>query len=145
MDLWGKMKLRRVLRRGGSGTDDWYAEFHAEGPVVIGRGTRIQIVGMHGVGAKLRVGRGVMVGSRCTIRVNESVHIGSDVRIGDRVRIADSEDSDPNIWNRARFPVFIADGVSIGAGAVILPGARVDRDVAPGELFAGTVSARGTY
>jgi acetyltransferase-like isoleucine patch superfamily enzyme len=138
MDLWGKAKLRHVLRRGGSGSDEWYSTFHADGPVVIGRGTRIDIAGVHGLGAALHVGKRVVVGRCCTIRVNESVRIGSDVEIGDRVWIADSGDDDRNIWKRTMFPILIADGVRIGDRAIILPGARVDRDVASGELFAGS-------
>jgi acetyltransferase-like isoleucine patch superfamily enzyme len=154
MNLWGKIKLRRVLAQGGASSLD-YGRFgskgtarmrsgyiKAAGPVKVGWGAHVVVEAHYGEGgASLHLGERVKIGHECSIRANCHVSIGSDVTIEAGARIADSLDAE-NVPFRLRkvSPIYIADGVRIGSGATILPGARVDRDVDPGEVFAGVKS-----
>ncbi|MEV5612710.1 GDSL-type esterase/lipase family protein [Streptomyces sp. NPDC052225] len=95
----------------------------------------------------LRVGRGCVVGRGTHIVAHESVTIGDHVFIAPHVYITDQNHgyADPHApiggqppRNR---PVSVGDGCWIGAGAVILPGARLGRNVA---VAAGAV-VRGEF
>ncbi|MEB8338439.1 GDSL-type esterase/lipase family protein [Streptomyces endophyticus] len=95
----------------------------------------------------LRVGSGCVVGRGTHIVAHESITVGDRVFIAPNVYITDQNHgyTDPHHpigtqppHNR---PVSIGDGCWIGTGAVILPGARLGRNVA---VAAGAV-VRGTF
>ena len=81
----------------------------------------------------IRIGRGTAINDDCIITAMESVEIGSDVMLAPRVYILDVDHkfSDPDIpISRQGYevaPVFIEDGVWVGAGTVITRGVRVGR------------------
>lgn len=104
-------------------------------------------------GSGTHVGRNTVIGE--SVRVGDKVHITDHMTIGDRVFIAPlavmANDKHPVVNNphyRRESPV-IEDDVSIGVGAVILPGVRLGRgcqigagavvtkDVAPGAVVVG--------
>jgi acetyltransferase-like isoleucine patch superfamily enzyme len=119
----------------------------------IGEGTR--------VGPFVEIQRGAVIGSRCKIQshtfICDGVEIGDGVFVGRGVMFVN--DKFPQAANAAGelageedwtlLPVRVADGatigsgaivmggVSIGAGALVGAGAVVTRDVAPGETVAG--------
>ncbi len=95
----------------------------------------------------LRIGSGCSVGRGSLIVAHESVDIGNDVFIAPYGYITDQNhtyaDLDTPIgrqWPR-NTPVVIGDGCWIGAGCVILPGARLGRHVT---VAAGSV-VRGEF
>jgi UDP-2-acetamido-3-amino-2,3-dideoxy-glucuronate N-acetyltransferase len=114
----------------------------------IGDGTR--------VGPFVEIQRGASVGARCKIQshafICEGVEIGDEVFVGHGVVFVNDKRPDattgPGEWELLR--TSIADGASIGSGAVVLggvaigakalvgAGAVVTRDVAPGETVVGS-------
>ncbi|NYI07440.1 acetyltransferase-like isoleucine patch superfamily enzyme [Allostreptomyces psammosilenae] len=95
----------------------------------------------------LRLGGGVVLGRGSHVVAHQSISIGDDVFCGPYVYITDAnhsyDDPDQPIgkqWPRCA-PVEIGSGGWIGAGAVILPGARLGRNVvvAAGAVVRGEV------
>lgn len=96
--------------------------------------------------------RALVIGDRCVIGIrsgivaHESIQIGDDVWFGQDVYVTDSnhgfEDPDEPIGNQlgTHQPVVIGSGSWIGHGAVILPGARLGRNVV---VAAGSVVLAG--
>jgi acetyltransferase-like isoleucine patch superfamily enzyme len=88
--------------------------------------------------------RGLVIGDRCvigaqaTITAHESITIGDDVWFGRNVFISDAshgyQDPDTPIGLQlgAKQPVSIGSGTWVGHGAIILPGARIGRNVVVG-------------
>ncbi len=95
----------------------------------------------------LRIGRGCVVGRGSHLVAHESVTVGDQVFIAPHVYITDQNHqyTDPRLpigsQPPSNRPVSIGDGCWIGTGAVILPGARLGRNVA---VAAGAV-VRGEF
>ena len=91
------------------------------------------------LGAGVYVDVGVTIGDRCKIQnyacIYQGVTIGDGVFLGQGVKTTndrypralnpDGEPKGPEDWELEE--TFIADGASIGAGAILLPGIRVGR------------------
>ncbi|HEX6472216.1 MAG TPA: DapH/DapD/GlmU-related protein [Streptosporangiaceae bacterium] len=95
----------------------------------------------------VRIGSGCSIGRGNGIIGHQSIEIGNDVFTGPNVYITDQNHTyqDPGLpigrqWPR-NDPVVIGDGCWIGAGAIILPGARLGRNVA----VAGGAVVRGEF
>ncbi len=95
----------------------------------------------------LRLGDGVVLGRGSHVVADTTVTIGNDVFFGPYTYVTSTNHSydDPaqpvgKQWPRAA-PVEIGDGAWIGAGAVVLPGARLGRNVvvAAGSVVRGEV------
>jgi acetyltransferase-like isoleucine patch superfamily enzyme len=95
----------------------------------------------------LRVGNGVVLGRGSHVIADTTVTIGSDCYFGPYVYVTSTNHSydDPQVpigkqWPRME-PVEIGPGCWIGTGAVILPGARIGRNVvvAAGAVVRGVV------
>jgi acetyltransferase-like isoleucine patch superfamily enzyme len=96
--------------------------------------------------------RGIVVGDRCvigagtTITAHESILIGDDVWFGNHVFVSDAshgyQDPETPVGRQlgAHQAVVVGAGTWVGHGAIILPGARIGRQVVVG---AGSV-VRGT-
>lgn len=96
--------------------------------------------------------RGIVIGDRCvlgagsTLTAHESITIGDDVWFGQRVFVSDAshgyQDPETPIGRQLgqHQPVVVGAGSWVGHGAIILPGARIGRQVVVG---AGSV-VRGT-
>lgn len=86
----------------------------------------------------LVIGERCVIGARATITAHESIVIGDDVWFGQDVYVSDANHGyqDPGTPVGLQFgrhdPVEIGAGSWIGRGAVILPGARVGRNVVVG-------------
>ena len=95
----------------------------------------------------LVIGDRCVIGMRCGIVAHESIEIGDDVWFGQDIYVTDSNhgytDLDQPIGRQLgpREPVSIGSGSWIGHGAVILPGARIGRNVvvAAGSVVRGEV------
>jgi len=95
------------------------------------------------------IGDKVKIGDRCKIQafsfLPTGVRLGNDVFVGPHVSFTNDRHPPSGEW----LPTIVGDNVSIGAGAVILPGvslgngarvgagAVVARDVEPGQLVVG--------
>ena len=88
-----------------------------------------------------------MLGTRTTITAHERIEIGDAVFFGQNVFVTDASHGyqDPGLpigrqWGPHQ-PVSIGAGTWVGHGAVILPGARIGRNVvvAAGAVVRGTV------
>jgi acetyltransferase-like isoleucine patch superfamily enzyme len=97
----------------------------------------------------IRIGGGCVIGRESHIVGHQSIVLGDDVWTGPRVYITDQghEYRNPNLpigkqWPRNE-PVEIGSGSWIGTGAVVLPGARIGRNVvvAAGAVVRGEVPA----
>lgn len=95
----------------------------------------------------LRIGRGCSIGRGSFVVAHESIEIGDDVFVAPYAYITDQNHSYADLdtpigrqWPR-NAPVAIGDGCWIGAGCVILPGARLGRHVT---VAAGSV-VRGEF
>lgn len=86
----------------------------------------------------LVIGARCVIGARATITAHTSIEIGDDVWFGQDVYVSDANHGyrDPDTPIGLQFgehePVSIGAGSWIGHGAVILPGARVGRNVVVG-------------
>ena len=96
----------------------------------------------------MKLGRGTWVGQHAFLHSAGGLEIGERVGIGPGVRILTSShtlDGDgPIMDNPLTFaPVVLEDGCDIGAGAVILPGARVGRgaQIGAGAVVKGEIAA----
>ena len=98
----------------------------------------------------LRVGSRCVIGRGSHIVAHHSILIGDDVYTGPYVYITDQNHAyaDPDVPIGRQWPVntavSIGSGTWLGAGAVILPGARVGRNVvvAAGSVVRGTIPDR---
>lgn len=98
----------------------------------------------------LKIGDRCVIGRGSHIVAHQSVEIGEDVWTGPYVYITDQnhgyEDPDAPIGSQlpANRPVSIGPGSWLGAGAIILPGARIGRNVvvAAGSVVRGDVPDR---
>lgn len=85
----------------------------------IGRGTRI--------GSYVEIGREVTIGKRCKVQsfvfIPPGVYIGDNVFIGPRVTF--TNDKHPPSHGKGWSKTYVGDSVSIGAGAIILPGVTI--------------------
>lgn len=95
----------------------------------------------------LRIGRGCSIGRGSMVVAHESVEIGEDVFVAPYCYVTDQNhtyvDLDTPIGRQLprNSPVVIGDGCWLGAGCVILPGARLGRHVT---VAAGSV-VRGEF
>lgn len=109
-------------------------------------------------GASLRISEGAWIGFRCNIRLRNSIRIGSDTVVEPGVLIADFDPYSPSpkgssgsqageaglvIGSRCRIGTgaSLVGPLTIGDGAVVLPGSFVDSDV-PGMTKVGGIPAR---
>ncbi|MBV9379240.1 MAG: acyltransferase [Streptosporangiaceae bacterium] len=98
----------------------------------------------------LRIGNRCVIGRGSHIVAHSSIDIGDDVFTGPYVYITDQNHgySDPDIPIGRQFPVndsvSIGPGSWLGAGAIVLPGARLGRNVvvAAGSVVRGEVPDR---
>ncbi len=98
----------------------------------------------------LRVGDRCVIGRGSHIIAHRSVEIGDDVFTGPYVYITDQNHgyADPDVPIGRQLPsndtVFIGAGAWLGAGAIVLPGARIGRNVvvAAGSVVRGEVPDR---
>lgn len=96
----------------------------------------------------LVIGDRCVLGARATITAHQSISIGDDVFFGQNVFVTDASHGyqDPNVPIGRQFglhqPVSIGSGSWIGHGAVVLPGARIGRNVvvAAGAVVRGEVA-----
>jgi serine acetyltransferase len=103
-----------------------------------------------GAAPVLRVGDRCVIGRGSHIVAHRSVEIGADVFTGPYVYITDQNHSyaDPDVPIGRQWPrnetVSIGAGVWLGAGAIILPGTRIGRNVvvAAGSVVRGEVPDR---
>lgn len=77
--------------------------------------------------AQVWLGNGVEIGDDCKVQafsfIPEGVHIGDRVFIGPRVTFTNDKYPPSKNWSTT----FVSDDVSIGAGAVILPGVSIGK------------------
>ncbi len=98
----------------------------------------------------LRIGNRCVIGWGSHIVAHRSIHIGDDVFTGPYVYITDQNHgySDPEIPIGRQVPrnleVSIGSGTWLGAGAIILPGTRIGRNVAvaAGSVVRGVIPDR---
>ncbi|WP_158634405.1 acyltransferase [Amycolatopsis sp. WAC 01375] len=97
----------------------------------------------------IRLGDGVVLGRRCELHAMESIRLGADVFVGPGALFFDHNhvDVDPGVPIGHQLPlqaapVEIGAGSWIGAGAIILAGARIGEHSRVG---AGTVVVSGDY
>jgi len=96
----------------------------------------------------LVIGDRSVIGARCSIVAHLSIEIGDDVWFGQDIFVCDSSHGyqDPDLPIGEQFgahqPVRIGSGTWIGHGAIILPGARIGRNVtvAAGSVVRGEVA-----
>ena len=98
----------------GKGTKLWKPALSNIGECVIGNNCTIH--------SHVWIADRVKIGDRCKIQafafIPEGVHIGDDVFIGPRVTFTNDKNPPSAQWA----DTIVEDGVSIGAGSVILPG-----------------------
>lgn len=111
----------------------YHPEKSVIGDVSIGDGSTIH--------APVWIGNGVVIGPGTRVQafafIPTGVEIGRDCFIGPHVCFTNDKypPSDRSEW----LPTFVDDGVSIGAGAIILPGVRLGRGC---RIAAGAVITR---
>jgi acetyltransferase-like isoleucine patch superfamily enzyme len=124
---------------------------HLGRDVLVGR--HVTLAAGYGVGdphlsdRALVIGDGCVIGARTTVLAHSLVELGDSVFTGQAVFITDAshgyQDPDQPIGKQfgARRPVVVGAGSWIGHGAVILPGARIGRNVvvAAGAVVRGEV------
>ncbi|MFE5565947.1 acyltransferase [Amycolatopsis japonica] len=95
------------------------------------------------------LGDGVLLGRRCELHAMESILVGDDVYFGPDVKVFDhnhvADSPDVPIGHQLPLqvaPVEIGEGSWIGAGAMVLAGARIGRHTTVG---AGAIVPRGDY
>ena len=132
--------------------------------VIVGTNTKIwqpDLVNLFGckigencnIGAFVEIGSGVTIGNNCKIQafcyIPENIIIGNNVFLGPRVTFTNDKypPSSKDVWKK--YKTIVEDGVSIGAGSIILSGiiigknarigsgAVVTRDVKPNDLVYG--------
>lgn len=95
----------------------------------------------------LVIGDRCVIGARCTLTAHACIELGEDVWLGQDVFVSDASHGylDPDVPIGRQFgahePVSIGAGSWIGHGAVVLPGARIGRQVvvAAGAVVRGDV------
>jgi serine acetyltransferase len=152
----------RAFRRFGAGSIMAFpaGAVFGEGWIEIGEGTLIGalvslsagLVPGHDLGpdSVLRIGDRCVLGRGSHIVAHQSVDIGDDVWAGPYVYITDQnhgyQDPDTPIGRQqpVNRPVTIGSGSWLGAGAIVLPGARIGRNVviAAGSVVRGEVPDR---
>jgi acetyltransferase-like isoleucine patch superfamily enzyme len=124
---------------------------HLGSGTLVGRHATLSVG--YGVGDLHLAGRGLFVGDRCvlgartTITAHERIEIGDAVFFGQGVFVTDASHGyqDPGLpigkQLGAHQPVSIGSGTWVGHGAVILPGARIGRNVvvAAGAVVRGVI------
>jgi acetyltransferase-like isoleucine patch superfamily enzyme len=126
--------------------------------VKIGSGTKIhhpELVNIYGkvligrdgvIGCFVEIGPGVVVGDRCRIQskvyIPSGVFIGNDVFIGPDVTFLNDKKPPSGNWEK----IYVEDDVSIGGGALILPGVRLEKGcrIGAGAVVTKTVEAGKT-
>lgn len=113
-------------------------------------GQRVQMAGIRTTGRRVSIDRGTVINQGCHISTIGGLVIGQDVTIAEGVWLITSthEANDPVFRGHYR-PIVIDDhawigvratilgGVTIGSGAVVLPGAVVTSDVPAGAVVGG--------
>ncbi len=127
--------------RAGKNTKIWHPELSVLLDCVIGERCTIH--------AQVWIGNNVVIGDDCKVQafsfIPDGVTLGDHVFIGPRVTFTNDKHPPSTEWLKT----VVEDYVSIGAGAVILPGIRlgahsmvgagavVTKDVPPGETVCG--------
>jgi serine acetyltransferase len=152
----------RAFREFGAGSVMTFppGSVFGEGWITVGRGTLIaaQVTMSAGIlpgqdlgpDAVLRIGDRCVIGRGSHIVAHQSVEIGDDVWTGPYVYITDQNHgyADPETPIGRQFPVnkpvSIGAGSWLGAGAIVLPGARIGRNVviAAGSVVRGEIPDR---
>lgn len=124
---------------------------HVGRDTLVGRQVTLSVgygPGDPGVPARaLVIGDRCVIGARCTLTAHASIELGDDVWLGQDVFVSDASHGylDPDVPIGRQFgphePVSIGAGSWIGHGAVVLPGARIGRQVvvAAGSVVRGEV------
>lgn len=131
----------------------WYRHvlgWYVAPTVSILMGQHVQMAGIRTTGRRVSIDRGTVINQGCYISTIGGLVIGQDVTIAEGVWLITStrEANDPIFRGRHR-PIVIDDhawigvratilgGVTIGTGAVVLPGAVVTSDVPAGAVVGG--------
>lgn len=147
--LWTKMHARVGARARivGRPTIEGDVEFGSD-LVLSSRPIRSHLIAS--LGAKIRVGDRVTIGSGAAIAAQVRIEIGNDVEIGRGVMILDTDFHDVGAFdsNSSSAPVVIEDGVVLGDRVVVLKGAHIEkgarvleRSVVSGHVPAGAIVA----
>ncbi len=135
----------------------WYRHvlgWRIEPDVFILMGQYIQMAGVRSSGQKVSIGRGTVINRGCLLYTTGGLVIGEHVSISAGTwLVTGSHDINDPLFSVFYKPVVIGDhvwigmratvlpGVTIGAGAVVMAGAMVTRDV-PAYAIVGGVPAR---
>jgi acetyltransferase-like isoleucine patch superfamily enzyme len=84
------------------------------------------------IGDRCRIGRGSSIVGHLAIEIGDDVQTGPNVYITDQNHAWDDPDVPIGLQAAPEQPVVIGSGSWLGAGVVVLPGARIGRHVAVG-------------
>ena len=113
---------------------------HKQGRILLGDGCELSDYAMITSNARIEVGPNCYIGPHCVLRDINHVFQGTDVHWRLTPHITKSITVGAKCYLGARS--YIMPGVTIGEGAVVLPGSIVTRDIGPYEVWAGTPSAQ---
>ena len=145
--LVSRWKLRHCAELGASPSVVGRIWIHGPGALRIGNRVRLDAssapIELHvGPGAEIVLGDDVEIQGGASIEALQSVQVGDGCRIGARCKVIDNHFH--RLWgnrqqNPPSGPVVIEAGVTLGSGAIVLPGARVPRGsvIAPGAVVPG--------
>jgi len=143
--LVSRWKLRHCAELGASPSVVGRIWIHGPGALRIGNRVRLDAssapIELHvGPGAEIVLADDVEIQGGASIEALQSVQVRDGCKIGARCKVIDT-DFHPLSGNRepAPAPVVIEAGVTLGSGAIVLPGARVPRGsvIAPGAVVPG--------
>ena len=123
----------------GKGTKLWHEHLSNIGSCTIGKDGTIH--------SHVWIGDRVSIGDRCRVQafcfIPTGVRIGNDVFLGPRVTFTNDKNPPSHEWQTT----VVKNNVSIGAGAVILPGITIGENVrvGAGAVVTKSLPANGTY
>ncbi len=149
--IWSQLLLRRCAHVGPEAKVTGRVWVHGSGQVSLGSRVRIEApecpVELHAVQrGNIDIGDDVQIASGVSLEAQESIRIGKGCQLGRFCKIVDnnfhSTRGSHHVRPRSR-PVVLEEGVMVGAGAIILPGAYLVRgtSVPAGTVVRGTAAA----